>query len=150
MRAGMLFMCSIVFFVLALFGCGNEAIQRNNEILRQQEEELSALRAEDQRRRDEAERDRRDEQTYQACRDAFVTFERAQTARNPREAESFYREGLALCPSDDVAHYELGKVLADAGRRAEARGEFEAALNLNPNFTAARDELDRLNRPQGR
>jgi tetratricopeptide (TPR) repeat protein len=146
----MLSICSVVFLGLALCGCGNEAIQRNAEIIRQQEQEIDALRAEDQRRRDEAERDRREEQTYQACRDAFVTFERAQTARNPREAESFYREGLALCPTDDVAHYELGRVLADGGRRAEARGEFEAALNLNPNFTAAREELDRLSPPQGR
>ncbi|HEY1373785.1 MAG TPA: tetratricopeptide repeat protein, partial [Candidatus Binatia bacterium] len=79
-----------------------------------------------------------------ACRRAFRSFEQAQSANNPREAESFYREELALCPSDDVAHYELGRVLAGLGRTGEARQEFEAALNINPQFRGARQELSRL------
>lgn len=141
--------CLVLVFAVGA-GCETQAIRDNREILRRQEEELAALRAEDQRRRGEAERDRREEQTYQACRDAFVSFERAQAAPSAREAETLYREGLAMCPNDDVAHYELGRILADEGRRGDARDEFEAALNLNPNFTGAREELDRLNRSEGR
>jgi tetratricopeptide (TPR) repeat protein len=150
MKAGIFALVSGVLVSLSLLACDNEAIRRNAEVLRQQEEELAVLRAEDQRRRGEAERDRREEQTYEACRDAFVSFERAQAAPSAREAETLYREGLSMCPDDDVAHYELGRILADAGRRGDARDEFETALNLNPNFTAAREELDRLNRAEGR
>ncbi len=125
-------------------GCETQAIRENREIIRRQEQELDALWAEDQRRRQEAERARREQETYEACRRAFRSFERAQSAENPREAESFYREGLALCPRDDVAHYELGRILAEAGRWNEAREEFDAALKINPDFSAARQELERL------
>jgi tetratricopeptide (TPR) repeat protein len=90
-----------------------------------------------------------EQEKQRACRAAFRSFEQAQAANNSREAESFYREGLALCPSDDVAHYELGRILADLGRRDEARREFEAALNINPQFSGAREELDKLTRLQG-
>ena len=57
---------------------------------------------------------------------------------------SLYREGLAICPDDDVAHYELGRALADAGRCAEAEKEFEAALKINPDFADARRQLDAI------
>jgi tetratricopeptide (TPR) repeat protein len=55
-----------------------------------------------------------------------------------------YRDGLAICPDDDVAHYELGRALADAGRRAEAEKEFETALKINPDFGDARRQLDTI------
>jgi len=135
MRAGVFILFAVVLAVLSLLACDNEAIRRNDEIIRRQEDELAALRA---------------EQKYQECRRAFLYFEQAQVARDPREAESRYREGLQICPDDDVAHYELGRILADAGRRGDARDEFETALKLNPNFVAAREELDSLNRSEGR
>lgn len=135
MRAGAFILFAVVLAGLSLLGCDNEAIRRNDEIIRRQEEELATLRA---------------EHKYQECRRAFLYFEQAQVARDPREAESRYREGLQICPEDDVAHYELGRILADTGRRGEARDEFEAALKTNPNFTAAREELDSLNRSERR
>jgi tetratricopeptide (TPR) repeat protein len=135
MKTGSLTILSVALATVSLLACDNEAIRRNDEIIRRQEEELATLRA---------------EQRYQECRRAFLYFEQAQVARDPREAESRYREGLQICPDDDVAHYELGRILADAGRRGDARDEFEAALRTNPNFTAAREELDRLNRSEGR
>jgi tetratricopeptide (TPR) repeat protein len=140
--AGLLFFS--VAFLLA--GCENQAIRDNRETLRRQEDEIAQLRAENQRSRDEVERRRREQEEYEACRRAFVSFEQAQVASNTREAESFYREGLALCPRDDVAHYELGRILAEAGRSREAREEFDAALKVNPDFIAAREELERLPR----
>jgi len=138
--AGLLFF-SVAFL---LTGCENQAIRDNRETLRRQEDEIAQLRAENQRSRDEVERRRREQEEYEACRRAFVSFEQAQVASNAREAESFYREGLALCPRDDVAHYELGRILAEGGRSREAREEFEAALKVNPDFAAAREELERL------
>jgi tetratricopeptide (TPR) repeat protein len=138
--AGLLFF-SVAFL---LTGCESQAIRDNRETLRRQEDEIAQLRAENQRSRDEVERRRREQEEYEACRRAFVSFEQAQVASNAREAESFYREGLALCPRDDVAHYELGRILAEGGRSREAREEFEAALKVNPDFAAAREELERL------
>ena len=44
------------------------------------------------------------------------------------ETIDLYNQGLAICPDDDVAHYELGRALADAGRSAQAEKEFETAL----------------------
>ncbi|HTM08788.1 MAG TPA: tetratricopeptide repeat protein [Verrucomicrobiae bacterium] len=136
----------LLFFSIALFfiGCENQAIRDNREFIRRQEEEIAQLRAENDRRREETEGRRREQEEYEACRRAFVSFEQAQVASNAREAESFYREGLALCPRDDVAHYELGRILAEGGRPREAQEEFEAALKVNPDFAAARDELERL------
>ncbi|MGH7809641.1 MAG: tetratricopeptide repeat protein [Candidatus Binatia bacterium] len=43
-----------------------------------------------------------------------------------------------------MAHYEFGRALADAGRRAEAEKEFETALKINPDFAEARRQLEVL------
>ena len=60
------------------------------------------------------------------------------------QAIALYREGLSLCPEDEVAHYELGRALADRGRYLEAEREFEAALNLRPDFTDAKRQLESI------
>jgi tetratricopeptide (TPR) repeat protein len=125
--------CLLFLFGLPLFSCEDENIPRNAEIIRQQEEDIDRMRKE-----------LAEEEKQRACRRAFRSFEQGQSAVNPREAESFYREGLALCPTDDVAHYELGRILAGLGRTGEARQEFEAALSINPQFGGARQELERL------
>ena len=79
----------------------------------------------------------------QECERAFREyFDKAQLSTNRDQAIDLYREGLGLCPDDDVAHYELGRALADAGRYGEAEREFEAALRINPRFTDARNQLD--------
>jgi tetratricopeptide (TPR) repeat protein len=124
-----------------LFGCETEAIRRNDDLLRQQEAEIRELR-----REVEAERiaKKREEQRTQVCTVAFRSFEKAQAAVDPRDAVALYREGLKLCPDDDVAHYELGKILAGKGRSDEARAEFAAALKINPNFQGAKQELGKI------
>lgn len=133
MRNGFVRAISFALFGLLLISCENENIRRNAEIIRQQEEDIDRMRKE-----------LAEQEKQRACRGAFRSFEQAQAANNPREAESFYREGLALCPSDEVAHYELGRILAGLGRIGEARQEFEAALNINPQFSGAREELEKL------
>ncbi|HEX9445588.1 MAG TPA: tetratricopeptide repeat protein [Candidatus Binatia bacterium] len=143
---------SIACFLAALLflsACEPEQIRRNDDILRRQEEELRQLREEKRRmetgeRRTDAGREER--RRDGDCSRAFRTFEQAQAARSPAEAAALYREGLDLCPDDEVAHYELGRILADMGRLQEARREFETALQINPNFQGARRELDLLNR----
>jgi tetratricopeptide (TPR) repeat protein len=122
--------------------CQSAAIQRQTEVIRRQEEEIGRLR----RELDEiaaaqtnARRDRED------CRRAFAHFDKARAAADRQAAKELYREGLKLCPTDEIARFELGKLLVGMGRNEEARREFEAALRLNPNFSEARKLLDALN-----
>jgi tetratricopeptide (TPR) repeat protein len=79
------------------------------------------------------------------CNRAFRDyFERAQVTADAERAIALYREGVALCPDDDVARYELGKLLARQGLDREAEMEFESALKINPAFTDAKARLDGL------
>jgi tetratricopeptide (TPR) repeat protein len=81
----------------------------------------------------------------QQCNRAFREyFDRAQLATDREQAITLYRQGLGVCPDDDVAHYELGRALADAGRFGEAEKSFEEALKINPDFTEARKQLDAI------
>lgn len=119
-----------------------------SEIIRKQEEQLSHQQEEIMRQRQEIEEltlaKQREEKKRRDCNLAFRDFEKAQATKEPSEAAAFYRQGLKLCPDDEVAHYELGKVLQGVGKAEEARQEFEAALKINPNFSEARRQLEKL------
>jgi tetratricopeptide (TPR) repeat protein len=133
----------LLFPLAFLASCNTEVLRQQEELIRKQQEELA-------RQRKEIEElklaQQREQERREACNRAFRSFEQAQAAKDRDQAIALYRKGLALCPDDDVAHYELGKLLLQAGKRAEARTAFEAALQLNPNFTAAREALDGLDR----
>ena len=133
----------IVAALLALFvsSCETELMRQQAETIRQQEEEISRLK---QEREEMAAAKQKAEEKRASCSRAFRDFESAQAAKNPRDAVALYREGLKLCPDDDVARYELGKVLAGMGRGEEAREEFEAALKINPKFQGAKQELEKI------
>jgi len=128
-------------FSLFLSSCQSELIRRQEEELRHQQEEI-------RRQRQEIEElmaaRRKEEQRRENCSRAFGRFELAQRAPDPREAVALYRQGLNLCPDDDVAHYELGKILQGMGSAEEARREFEAALRINPNFQDAQRQLENM------
>ncbi|MFQ5850091.1 MAG: tetratricopeptide repeat protein [Candidatus Binatia bacterium] len=134
---------SILLFplVLFLFSCESELIRKQEEEIRRQQREIT-------RQRQEIEELRlaklKMEQKRQDCNRAFRDFEKAQKVKDPDRAIGLYREGLKLCPDDDVAHYELGKILIGIGRSEEAEEEFETALRINPDFQAARQELNAL------
>ena len=132
----------ILFFVFTFFltSCNSEALQQQAEQIKQQEAEIArqrqeieslvnAQKAEEQKRRD--------------CNRAFREyFEKAQATADREQTVALYRDGLTLCPDDEVAHYELGKALAERGRYGEAEKEFEAALKINPDFGDAKRRLD--------
>lgn len=131
---------------VALPGCNSELLEKQAEQIKQQQAQLDAQRKEiaalkaGQKIQDQKQR---------ACNRAFRDyFEKGQALTDRDKAVALYREGLALCPDDDVAHYELGKILAADGRKAEARAEFEAALKINPDFVDAKSELDALGENQ--
>jgi len=131
-----------VLFFLLVSACNSELLEKQAEQIKQQGEEIARQRKEiemlqkaqqlqDQKRRD--------------CNRAFRDyFEKAQGTRDGEQAIALYREGLKLCPDDDVAHYELGRVLVRQGQHAEAENEFEKALKINPDFIDANRELSDL------
>lgn len=121
-----------------LTGYLEEDLKRQREQIEQQNLELA-------RQRQELEAMTGGQRQQQDCNRAFRDyFDKAQLSTNRDEQISLYRQGLQLCPDDDVAHYELGRALADAGRRGEAEKAFEAALKINPGFAEARRQLDGL------
>lgn len=127
--------------VLILSSCESELIRQQEEQIRRQQEEIARQRQEIEEivaAQQTEERKRRD------CNRAFQDFEKAQSAKEPSEAVRLYRQGLQLCPDDDVAHYELGKILQSMGQAQDARMEFEAALKINPNFHDAKRQLDTI------
>jgi tetratricopeptide (TPR) repeat protein len=134
----------LILSVGALFlaACNSEVLERQAEQIRQQEIEISRQRKElealaaGQQIQDEKQKD---------CARAFRDyFDKAPLTSDREEAVALYRKGLAICPDDDVAHYELGRALVDAGRPAEAADAFEAALKINPAFADAKKQLDAI------
>jgi Flp pilus assembly protein TadD len=118
----------------------------DNTRLEQQRAELARLREESEKLKQEAEALRQQNQAVdkerEACNQAFFAFDVGRKAGDTEEAITKYREGLALCPSDDVAHNELGEIYMRLGRKAEAAAEFAAALRINANFSRARKNLE--------
>ena len=49
-----------------------------------------------------------------------------------KEAEAEFREVLELSPTDDYAHYALGRCLEKQGRETEAQGHYKLASSLRP------------------
>ena len=133
----------VAYCLLPVFlgACASEQIRQQEEQIRMQQEEIARQRREIEEltaAKQREERRRRD------CNRAFQHFEQAQQAGEPGKAAALYRQGLALCPDDDVAHYELGKILHAMGRSREAQREFEAALKINPNFHDAKRQLENI------
>ena len=120
----------------------------DTSVLEQQRAEIERLRAEAEQLRQETEalqkqRARQQQQT-DACNRAFNDFDAARKAADDTTAVAYYQAGLAICPSDDVAHYELGEVYRRLGQTEAARSAFEAALKINPRFSRAQRQLDSL------
>jgi Flp pilus assembly protein TadD len=49
-----------------------------------------------------------------------------------KEAEAEFRAVLELSPTDDYAHYALGRTLEKQGRQAEANGHYKLASSMVP------------------
>ena len=131
---------SVLIVTVLLASCSSEVLEKQAEQLRRQEIELARQRKEID---DLLAEQKLQEQKVRDCNRAFREyFEKAQISSDREQTIRLYRDGLAICPDDDVAHYELGKAFADQGSFAEAEREFEAALKINPNFADAKKQLD--------
>ena len=118
----------------------------DNTKLEQQRAEITRLKEESEKLKQEAEalqqQNQQVNQERAACNRAFSAFDQGRRAGDTDAAIASYKEGLSLCPSDDVAHNELGEIYLRLGRKAEAIAEFQAALQINPNFSRAQKNLD--------
>lgn len=133
---------SVIFVTTSFFACLNETLERQAEQIKQQETEIARQRKElEALATGQTIQDKKQKDCVRAFREYF---DKAQLSTNRDEAISLYRNGLAICPDDDVAHYELGRALAGSGQPAEAEKAFEAALKINPDFTDARRQLEAI------
>ena len=57
------------------------------------------------------------------------------------EAEVEFRAVLELSPTDDYAHYALGRALEKQGRDAEANGHYKLASSLRPGAERYADRI---------
>lgn len=62
----------------------------------------------------------------------------------PEQAVPYLKKALALEPSADGYHYELGAALEQMAQPSAAIAEYETELRLHPYQTGARQALDRL------
>lgn len=65
------------------------------------------------------------------------------------EALAHYEAAANLKPDQAGVQLGCGRMLAQLGRKDEARARFEAALKLNPHFEAAKKALAELDQPAG-
>jgi tetratricopeptide (TPR) repeat protein len=127
---------------LAVSSCRTAELERQAELIKEQDAEIARQRGEIEALKAGQQAEKK---KLSDCNRAFRDyFERAQATADRERAIALYRAGVVLCPDDDVARYELGKLLAAEGFHREAEAEFESALKINPVFTDAKARLDAL------
>ena len=64
------------------------------------------------------------------------------------EAEAEFRAVLELSPTDDYAHYALGRTLEKQGRDAEANGHYKLAASMSPQSERYAERIMELDPPE--
>src|ERR1043166_136412 len=94
-------------FVVIAAACNSEVLERQAGQIREQEQEIARQRKELAAL---AAGQQVQDQKQQDCKRAFRDyFDKAQQSTDREQTIALYRDGLAICPDDDVAHYELGR-----------------------------------------
>jgi Flp pilus assembly protein TadD len=61
--------------------------------------------------------------------------------RRWQEAEAEFRACLEIAPTNDYAHYALGRALEKQGRQTEANGHYKLASSLRPGSKTYRSRI---------
>ena len=67
--------------------------------------------------------------------------------RRWEEAEAEFRAVLELAPTDDYAHYALGRALEQQGREAEANRHYKLASSMDPTSSRYAQRVRELGQP---
>jgi len=67
--------------------------------------------------------------------------------RRWEEAEAEFRAVLDLAPTDDYAHYALGRALEQQGREVEANRHYKLASSMDPTSSRYAERIRELGRP---
>jgi tetratricopeptide (TPR) repeat protein len=128
--------------LILLLSCRSAELQKQAQLINEQDAEIARQRAEIEALKTSQQVEKR---KLSDCNRAFRDyFEPAQATADRERAIALYRDGIALCPDDEVAHYELGNLLAAQGLNREAEEAFEKALKINPAFNDAKARLEGL------
>ncbi len=68
----------------------------------------------------------------------------------PDEAEREFRQAEVIRPSYALPHFQIGRLLARAGKYSQAKQELEKSISLEPNLSEAYYELALLLRRLGK
>jgi len=138
-RSFWLFTVGLFFSACGLF---------DNSLIEKQRAEIESLRQDAEQLRQETEvlrqQGAQQQQQNTACNRAFNDFDSARKVDNDTDAVTYYKAGLGICPDDDVAHYELGEVYVRLDQTDAAIAEFKEAVRINPMFSRAQRQLERL------
>jgi Flp pilus assembly protein TadD len=63
---------------------------------------------------------------------------------NLTKAEEYYRKALEFKPEDPYVHFGLGVIDQSHGQYEQAKQHYEKALELDPNFEEARQNLSQI------
>lgn len=78
------------------------------------------------------------------CSEAQAEVRKADNASEAPDKLFHLRRALRLCPSEPGYHNALGEVYLGLNRKVDAEFEFREAIQLDPNFEAARRNLEGL------
>lgn len=78
---------------------------------------------------------------------AFLTWRQAAVWRN---SETLWTHALSVNPELDLAHNNLGAIMAEHGKTAEAEAHYREALRINPNSAEAYNNIGLLLAAQGK
>ena len=64
--------------------------------------------------------------------------------KNYQKASFYIKEALYLEKDNPIYHFNYANILLDLNHKEEAKEEYKKALELNPNFKEAKEELEKL------
>ena len=76
----------------------------------------------------------------------LATAQDAMSKKDYSAAVDAYHSYLTMRPDDAIAHFQLGYAFTALSRPADARPEYERAIELNPNMAEAYENLGDLDR----